>query len=134
MEHILRALDRVPECARGSSGHIPLAVVIRLPMRSIRASKFPIDLIQIVGLEHDATDHALAGGSFEPNLDFAAEDVEFGLHSRRIAFGIDGKLSALVVVVDSPRSRIPGFARGGFGEVVNVAYAERRVGRTVGLV
>ena len=110
MKQSLRALDRVPEspCRRG--GGVALAVIVRFTVGGVRAGELPVYLVQVVGLEHDAADHALAGGGLEPDLDFAEEDVEFGLHCGGIASVVDGELGAVIVVQDGARGGVPGRA------------------------
>ena len=88
----------MPQCSCRRGRGIALAVIIRLAVCCVRAGELPVDLVQVVGLEHDAADNSLARGGLEPDLDFAEEDVEFGLHCGRIAFVVDGELGAVVVV------------------------------------
>ena len=108
MEHILRALDGMPKRPRSSGSRVTLAIVVRLSMRRVRACKFPVHLIQVVRLKHDAAYDSLARGGFEPDLELTEEDVELGLNGRRITFIVDCVLGAVVAVDDGAGGGVPG--------------------------
>ena len=82
-------------------------------------------------MKDDAADDALPGRGLEPDLDFAAQEVEFRLHGGRITTRADGVFGAgRRVVDDCAGRRVPGAAGGVGGEVKGVGEAERGVGRT----
>lgn len=111
---------------------ISLAEIIRLYMCGIAAEEFPVDFIEIIGLEDDAADDAVADGGFHPYLELTEEEVEFGLDCRCVAAGVDGKLGARGTVFDEAGGGVPSAAGGGGDEVVGVVCTKGCVGGAVG--
>ena len=75
MEVLLRVVDGVVESAVVGGG-IALAEVVGLGVRGVATHELPVNLVQVVGLEHDAADNTLARGGLHDDGDGAEEDVE----------------------------------------------------------
>ena len=90
--------QRVPFCPFDGVGGVAFSVVVALGVGVVVADEFLVYFIQIVGLQYDAADYALAWGSFQPDLDFAEEYVELGLDGGGVAFLGDGEGSTGGVV------------------------------------
>lgn len=95
-----------------SSG-VALAEEIGLHVRGVAADELPIDLVKIVGLEHDGRDDTLARRGLQLHIDTTEEEVEVGLDSRSLALLGNAELSTVGPVGDGRVSR----------------SSERRVGR-----
>ena len=112
-----------------SISRIPLAVIIILHMRGVAPDNLPIDLIQVIGLQHDGRDDSLARRGLHPHLHDPEEQVEFRLDGGGVAFLVDGEGGARGGgVVDRPRGEVPGVAGLGGGEVEGVVGGEGGVG------
>ncbi|KAL9037122.1 MAG: hypothetical protein Q9214_005838, partial [Letrouitia sp. 1 TL-2023] len=86
----------------------------------------------VVGLQHNTADDADAGRGAQVNFDFAEEEVESGLDSRGIAFGVDGELGAVIAIVDCASGGVPDVVvRGGGGEVEEVRESKGGVRRAI---
>jgi hypothetical protein len=56
---------------------------------------YPVNLVKIVRLEHDAADNASARGCFHGDGDFTEEDVEVCLDGGSITLLVDSELGAV---------------------------------------
>lgn len=56
---------------------------------------YPVDLVKIIRLEHDAADNASAWGCFHGDGDFTEEHVEVRLDGGSIALLVDSELGAV---------------------------------------
>lgn len=56
-------------------GGVALAEVVSLDLGDVAAEPLPIDLVEIVGLEDEGGDDALAVRGLQDNLDTTEEDV-----------------------------------------------------------
>jgi hypothetical protein len=56
-------------------GGVALAEVVGLDLGGVAAEPLPIDLVEIVGLEDEGGDDALAVRGLQDNLDTTEEDV-----------------------------------------------------------
>lgn len=56
---------------------------------------YPVDLVKVIRLEHDAADDASARGCFHGDGDFTEEDVEVCLDGGGIALLVDSELGAV---------------------------------------
>ena len=137
MEPVLRATAAAgiaighgkPLRARESIGGIPLAIIIILHMRSVATNDLPIDLIQVVGLQHDGRDDPLAGGSLHPHLHDPEEQIEFRLDGGGVALLVDGESGAGGGgVVDCACGEVPRVTGLGGGEVEGMVGGEGGVG------
>lgn len=75
-------------------GGVALAEVVGLDVGDVAAEDLPVDFVEIVGLEHDAADDALAAGGFGNDLDNAEEEVEVGLDGRSDTLFGNGEFGA----------------------------------------
>ena len=72
-------------------GRVALPVVVVLGVRVVVTDELLVYFIQVIGFQYHTTDHPFSRGGFEPDLDFAEEDVEFGLDGRGVASLGDGE-------------------------------------------
>jgi len=109
---------------------VAFAEVIGFYICSIAADKFPVHLVEIVGLEHNGRDDALAGCRAHYDGYRAEEDVELGLNSGGVAFLGDGKLGSIVAIVEGASGDIESLVDSSRGvEVESVIETESRVRR-----
>lgn len=100
---------------------------------------YPVDLVQVVALDHDRTHDARSRRGLHRHLDAAVEDVEVGLDGRRVASLGDGEGRTLVRVRYCACQRVPAavvsgrevrLEDGALAEAgVGGAWELRRVGR-----
>lgn len=76
-------------------------------MGIIVADELLVYFIQVIGLQYHAADYPLARGGFEPDFDFAEEDVEFGLNGGCVASFINGEGGAGGVVGQGTGGGVP---------------------------
>ena len=72
----------------------------------VDTEELPVDLVEVIALEDDGADDALARSGFHGDIDTAEEEVEVGLDGRRLSLLGDAELCALGVVVDGGVSRL----------------------------
>lgn len=85
-------------------------------MGIVVADELLVYFIQVIGLQYHAADYPLARGGFEPDLDFAEEDVEFGLDGWCVASFVNGEGGAGGVVGQGAGGGVPeGGVEGGGG-------------------
>lgn len=110
-------------------GHT-LAIVVGLHTAGVVAHPFPVDLVQVVGLQDHAADNTLAWSHLDMGLDNAKEDVEIGLQGRRVEFLGDAKFGAMIGEVDVSVGNVPDLVVEGLVEDPGVVGSQGRVGRT----
>lgn len=104
---------------------ISLAKVVGLDLRVVSAQPFPVDLVQVIGLEDGAADNAPSGSRLDLEVDAPKHYVPVGLEQGRVALLGHGEGSAIAAV-----RRVPdGFevSRRALGEVKGARPAERWV-------
>ena len=120
----------IPLGARNGIGGIALAIVIVLHVRGVAADDLPVDLVEVVGLEHDGRDDPGPARRLHPHLHDPEEEVEFRLDGRGVALLVDREgRPRRCRVVDRPRREVPSAARLGGREVERVVGGEGGVGR-----
>jgi len=125
-------LDGV-EAATVEGGVVALTEEVTLHLAGVVSDPFPIDLVQVVRLQHHTADDTCALGHLHPRLDHAEEDIEVGLEQGGLAFLREGKLGSLGGGGVITRGHVPdGTVEGGI-EVPLMLRTQRRVGGT-GLV
>lgn len=67
---------------------------------------YPVNLVQVLGLQDDTADNTLARGGLHGDLDLSVEDVEVGLDGRGFPALADGERSAVGGVVLDGRGNI----------------------------
>lgn len=82
------------------SRRVSLSIVVGLNRLVVAADPLPVHLVEGGGLEDEGGDDTLAVGGFHGHLDFAVEDVPFGLDRGRVGLLLDDKLCALVAVLE----------------------------------
>jgi hypothetical protein len=99
--------------------------------RRRKKATYPVNLVEIVGQEHDTADNASAIGNLHPDIDMAEEEVEGSLDSRSFAFLADDESSTLVGAVDGAISGVPKLkSRFTNGEIsVEGVVCQTRIGR-----
>lgn len=112
VEGVLRGLDGVVDGARVAR-RVALAEVVGLDVAVVAAHELPVDLVQVVGFQHHGRDDALAGRGLHDDLGLAEEEVEVGLHRRRVVALVDGELGPVGAVVDGAGGRVPHLRRHG---------------------
>lgn len=108
---------------------IALAEVVGLNLSIVATNPFPIDLIEIIGLEDGAGDDALAGGGHADDVDSAEEDVLAGTNGRSVALLQDLEVSTLVIILDCGTVGRLESITGTLSEVAGNGTAESRVSR-----
>ena len=73
-----------------------LAKIIGLHDGVVRAAPFPINLIEIVGEEHDTADDAAARSSLSNNIHATEEKVPIGPHGGSVTLFEEAKLGAIL--------------------------------------
>lgn len=68
---------------------------------------YPVDLVEIIRLQHDATDDASAWGCFHGDGDFTEEDVEVCLDGGCLTLLVDCELGAVRACLDVAGSCSP---------------------------
>lgn len=99
VEVLLGLADGVVDCTI-EGGRVALSEVVGLGVGGVAAHHFPIDLVQVVGLEHDTADDALSRGGLHDHLDGAEEDVKVRLDGRRVEAAADAEGAALSGILD----------------------------------
>lgn len=79
-------------------GRVTLAEVVGLDLGGVTAEPLPINLVQVIRLEHKASDDASAGRGLNPHVHLAEEDVLCAGNSRCLALLLDREDGALVAV------------------------------------
>lgn len=104
---------------------ISLAKVVGLDLRVVSAQPFPVDLVQVIGLEDGAADNAPSGSRLDLEVDASKHNVPIGLDQGRIALLGHGECGAVAVIRWAP----DGFeiSRRALGEVKSGRPAERWV-------
>ena len=78
---------------------IAFAEVIGLRSLGETSHKLPVNLVKILGLEHNRGDNTLSRRSFHDDGDGAKEDIELRLDGRGFQTLIDGELCTICTVV-----------------------------------
>lgn len=94
MEGGLRVRDRVVHAAVVCGG-VALAKVVGLDLGEVATEPLPINLVEIVGLEDEGGDDALASRGLQDNLDAPEEEVPWRLDRGCIRLGVDNELGAI---------------------------------------
>lgn len=81
-----------------------------------RTSTYPVDLVQIIRLQHDAADNALPGSGLHLDFGRPEEEVKAGLDRRGVTLFGDGELDPVGAVRNAPAHGLP-VGRGALGEV-----------------
>lgn len=81
---------------------------------------YPVDLVEVVGLEDGGADDAGAVGSAHHDLEVAEEDVEVGFDGGSVALLVDGELGAERGAGDVSSADSPAIERFGAGGEVGV--------------
>lgn len=118
-----------------------LAKIIGLHDGVIRAAPFPINLIEIVGEEHDTADDTAARSSLSNNIDATEEKVPIGPHGGCITLFEEAELRAILsaigiichifIIGQGPVARLSATRSG--GEVDAVAGGPKTGSRRAGL-
>lgn len=99
MESRLRAADTdVGSTVVAAS--VALAEVVGFDLSGVTAESFPVDFVQVVGLEHDRADNTSTGGSLQCHFGSTEKEVGRGLDSGSIALLGDGEAGTIAVVAD----------------------------------
>lgn len=107
-----------------------LAVVVGLDLGGVVANPFPVNLVQVVRLQHDTTDDTSTGSHLDVHFDDAEEDVEGGLDCGRFELLVDGEFGALVGVDDFAIGDVPDLLIESAVEGPGVVCSQRWVGVT----
>ena len=118
-----------------------LAKIVGLHNGVIRAAPFPVNLVEIVGEEHDTADDAAARSSLSNNIDATEEKVPIGPHGGCIALFEEAELRAILpaicvvchifIIGQGPVARLSATRSG--GEVNAVAGGPKTGSRRAGL-
>ena len=95
-----------------------LAKVVGLDLGVVAANPLPVDLVEIVRLEHDAGHDTGTGGRLHRDIDLAEEDVLIALGGRRVGGRLDAVDGAVAVVLDLGAIEVLDEVGGALGEVV----------------
>lgn len=90
--------DGVSDCVSGRAiigRGVALSEEVALNMAIVGTQPFPINLVEIVGLQDEGADNTSAWGSLYLRLDLAKEDVFRGADRWRIGLLINGELGAV---------------------------------------
>ena len=88
-------------------GRVSLSIKIVLDVGIIGADELLVYFIQVIRLQYHTTDHPLTWRGFEPDLDLAEKNVEFGLDGWCVTFLGDGESSAGGVVGEGAGGGVP---------------------------
>lgn len=108
---------------------IALGEDVGLNSVGVRADGLPVNLVEVVGEEHDGANDARAGGGLHLNLDATKKDVLLGADGRGLAAGIHGTDGSVRVVRDCFAShRLKGGAFALREVAANALAANSRIG------
>lgn len=108
---------------------IAFSKVVGLHVKVVDSKPLPVDLVQVVRLQHGTADDTCSGSRFDHTLDPAKHDVPLGLDQRGIALLGNGKTSTFGVVFHSANVlEISGGAA--LGEIIAGGASQSRIGRT----
>lgn len=91
------------------SGGITLAKVVHLDFVRFSSNPLPVNLVEVVGLQHNRRDDTLPRGSLRLYLDVAVVEVALGLNGGSIACLRNGEFGAGSNVVEGPSRLLPAF-------------------------
>lgn len=117
------------EAAAVVGGGIALGEVVGLGLGVVGTNPLPVDLVEVVGLEDDASDDALLGSSLHGDVDAAEEDVLVGHDGGGIGALGDGEGGAVAAVADAGAVEVVEGIAGALGEVAGDDAAKGRVSR-----
>lgn len=106
---------------------VTLAKVVGLDLGGITTEGFPVDLVQVIGLEHDRADNTSTRSSLQCDLGGTEKEVADGVDSRSIALLGNGERGTLATVAHGARSDSPVLRSAG-SEVGLEGGAHSRVG------
>lgn len=109
------------------SAVVALAEVVGLDLLGVAADPLPVDLVEIVGLEHERGHDALSVGRLHHDLDAAEEEVPVRLHGGGHLLGGDVELDTLAGVLQGRAGELEEVARLARGEVDGLGGAESEV-------
>ncbi len=87
---------------------VTFAEIIRHGMRAVPTHELPINLIQVIRLQHDGRDDAGALAGLHDHRHGTEEDVEFGDDGRGLAFLVDGEFRAVRAVLEVASCQVEG--------------------------
>lgn len=108
-----------------------LAVVVCLDLGGVVADPLPVNLVEVVRLQHHTTDDTRACSHLDLHFDDAEEDVEGGLDGGRVELLGDGEFGALVGEGDFAIGGVPDLLVESAVEGPGVVCSQRWVGFTV---
>lgn len=79
---------------------VAFAEVVGFDLGGIAAESLPVDLVQVIGLEHNRANNASAGSSLQCHLGSPEKEVGRSLDGRSIALLGDGEPGTVAVVAD----------------------------------
>jgi hypothetical protein len=79
---------------------VAFAEVVGFDLSGVTAESFPVDLVQVIGLEHNRADNTRTGSSLQCHLGRTEKEVCRGLDRRSIALLGDGEPGTVAVVAN----------------------------------
>jgi len=107
------------ECAAAVAARVSFAEIVRLHFGGFGSEPFPVNFVQIIGLQDGTADNARSWSCLDGEFDLAEHDVPAGLDQRPVTLLGNGESGTIgVIVCDASDSRkLIGGTR---GEVVNL--------------
>lgn len=79
---------------------VAFAEVVGFNLGGITAESFPVDLVQVIGFEHNRADNASTGSSLHRHLGSTEKEVCTGFDGRSIALFGNGERGTVAAVAD----------------------------------
>lgn len=110
---------------------VSFAVVVGLHLGGVVTDPFPVNLVQVVGLQDNTADNTTTLGHLDVSLDNTEEDKELGLQRGGVQLLLDGEFGSVLGPVDFAIGRGPDVLVLGSVENPRVVRTQSRVSRTV---